>query len=79
MAMTRAEDFLYVLWPQRYYVRASRMSDRHSFAQCSRFFTEGVLSTMDQIASVRADGAGSEQTSPSAREDIVTRILDMWE
>ncbi|MDO8688527.1 MAG: 3'-5' exonuclease [Dehalococcoidia bacterium] len=79
VAMTRAKDFLYVLWPQRYYVRPSRMSDRHSFAQCSRFFTGGVLSTMDLVASVRSAGDESEQAPASIKEDIVTSILDMWE
>ncbi|MDP2660812.1 MAG: ATP-dependent helicase [Dehalococcoidia bacterium] len=79
VAMTRAKDFLYVLWPQRYYVRPSRMSDRHSFAQCSRFFTDGVLSTMDQVASARPAGNESGQAPASVKEDIGARILNMWE
>ncbi|MFC1971425.1 ATP-dependent helicase, partial [Chloroflexota bacterium] len=57
VAMTRARDSLYVLWPQRYYLRPFGFSDRHSYAQCSRFFTDDVLGTMEERMLGRADKA----------------------
>ena len=50
VALTRACDFLYVLWPLRYYTRSNGLSDRHSYAQPCRFFTEAVKETMDCLA-----------------------------
>lgn len=50
VGITRARDFLYVLWPQRYYLRPFGLSDRHTYAQCSRFFTDDVVETMEEVA-----------------------------
>jgi DNA helicase II / ATP-dependent DNA helicase PcrA len=42
VACTRARDWLSVAVPLRYYVQPSGGSDRHGYAQPSRFLTEGV-------------------------------------
>lgn len=77
VAMTRSRDFLYVLWPLRYYQRPNALSDRHVYSQCCRFFTPQVRQTMDEFA------CGTEETAqdlqlPAARTDIGARIRDMW-
>jgi len=53
VAMTRARDHLYVLWPQRYYNRPAGVSDGHSYAQLSRFFTDEVLRSMEKVTLTR--------------------------
>jgi len=79
VAMTRARDSLYVLWPQRYYLRPFGFSDRHSYAQCSRFFTDDVLGTMEERMPGRVDKAEDSIGSPSVRGDIAHQIRYMWE
>jgi len=49
VAMTRARDFLYVLWPLRFYTLPSGHSDRHVYAQCCRFFTRNVQESMECV------------------------------
>ena len=50
VAMTRARDFLYVLWPLRYYHKSrGHLTDNHSYAQCCRFITPEVLQSMDEV------------------------------
>jgi DNA helicase-2/ATP-dependent DNA helicase PcrA len=50
VAMTRARDYLYVLWPLRFYSHPSGHSDRHVYAQCSRFFSKDVKESMELVA-----------------------------
>jgi ATP-dependent exoDNAse (exonuclease V) beta subunit len=78
VATTRPKDFLYVLWPLRYYTKTSGMSDRHSYAQCSRFFSDAVKASMELVS---PDGALSaeelhEETKGSNR--VADRLLDLW-
>ncbi len=79
VATTRARDFLYVLWPMRYYSKSAGVSDRHTYAQCCRFFTPEVVATMEPrtvspAAAPDSDGASSQPAKP----DIKRRIADMW-
>jgi len=78
VALTRARDFLYVLWPLRYYHRAVGLSDRHSYAQCSRFFTDDVRALMELVP---ADGVQPDDdiwSRPMHSSDIARRLLDLW-
>lgn len=80
VAMTRARDFLYVTWPFRYYHKWSRYTDRHSYAQLCRFFSEDVCSTLDAVT---LDQPGAEDdevnvTSDGDR-DIAAKIRASWE
>ena len=78
VAMTRARDFLYVLWPLRFYGRSPGVTGRHIYAQRSRFLTQEVAGTMDE----RAVGRGTETEgivlTPDALADIGARIRDIW-
>ncbi len=49
VAMTRARDFLYVVWPLRYYAKWRGLTDRHTYAQRSRFLSEAVCGSMDEV------------------------------
>lgn len=78
VAMTRARDFLYVVWPMRYYHRWYRYTDRHSYAQLSRFFSTEVRATMDALQ-LDQDGAEDETDTTRPDGDISARIRSMWE
>lgn len=79
VAMTRARDFLYVLWPQRYYLRPFGLSEKHNYAQCSRFFTDEVMSTMDEVATGQTPRHEDTSAMISSKDDIAKRIRYMWE
>ena len=79
VSMTRAKDYLYVLWPQRYYSRPVNLrSDSHAYVQRSRFFTDEVVRTMDEVIRnyVQAD---EDNSIPDIMvEDISSRIQSLW-
>ncbi|MFW6103284.1 MAG: ATP-dependent helicase [Chloroflexota bacterium] len=77
VAMTRAKDFLYVLWPLRYYVRPSNTTDRHMYSQRCRFFTDDVVATMEQ-RSHGTDEMRNELPAATADTDIAARIRGIW-
>ncbi len=78
VAMTRARDFLYVSWPMRYYHRWYAMTDRHSYANLSRFFSEAVKATMIQetVKSVQGD---DDEEGLEGSTDLGARIRAMWD
>lgn len=71
VAMTRARNFLYVSWPLRYYHRWSSFSDRHSYAQLSRFLTDDVRATFRIESAGGIEGSGEDSEGPS---DIVSQV-----
>jgi DNA helicase-2/ATP-dependent DNA helicase PcrA len=78
VAMTRARDFLYVLWPLRFYGRSPGVTDRHIYAQRSRFLTQEVAGTMDERAVGREPETDGIVLTPDALADIGARIRDIW-
>ena len=80
VAMTRARNFLYVLWPLRYYhvFKSGRLTDNHSYAQLCRFFTNDVLETVDQLGWGRTDSDFEENPSIDIQQNIHNRIRDIW-
>jgi DNA helicase-2/ATP-dependent DNA helicase PcrA len=78
VAMTRARDFLYVLWPLRYYSKSAGLSDNHSYAQCCRFFTGDVKKTMN-CQELTARIKKTDTPAPTqTRVNILTKINLMW-
>jgi DNA helicase II / ATP-dependent DNA helicase PcrA len=76
VAMTRARDFLYVLWPVRFYTRA--FADNHVYAQLCRFFTPQVLATMDQIGYDKKED-NNERIADIPDKGIKNKIKSMWD
>lgn len=78
VAMTRARDYLYVSWPMRFYSRPSGFSDRHSYSQCSRFFNEQVIGTMEKIVPTELQQE-NKIDSIELQSDIKSRIKNIWD
>jgi DNA helicase-2/ATP-dependent DNA helicase PcrA len=78
VAMTRARDFLYVAWPLRYYHKWSRFTDRHSYAQLCRFFTDTVKATLDSETLDQPEDDDPASGDQPAR-DIAAQIRARWE
>jgi DNA helicase-2/ATP-dependent DNA helicase PcrA len=87
VAMTRARDRLWCYLPVRYHTGLGRrrMSDRHVFAQRSRFLTDAVVATMDHEGDPRFVDAGQRlRDAPAAATDeplaevdaLVSSLLD---
>jgi DNA helicase-2/ATP-dependent DNA helicase PcrA len=55
VAMTRPRREAHVYVPLRYHHRPAGRDDRHSWAQPSRFLTDNVAATMDQVTLLRDD------------------------
>jgi len=51
VALTRARDALHVYFPLRYYHRTHPHTDKHSYAQVSRFLPPSVTKLFDQVGS----------------------------
>ncbi|MBN1855693.1 MAG: ATP-dependent helicase [Dehalococcoidia bacterium] len=78
VAMTRARDFLYVLWPLRFYGRTPGTTDRHTYAQRCRFFTDDVVGTMEQRSCGVEEQAPELPSFEPPEHDIAARIRGIW-
>ncbi|MBN1757694.1 MAG: ATP-dependent helicase [Chitinispirillaceae bacterium] len=78
VAMTRARDHLYVTWPMRFYSRPQGFSDGHIYGQCSRFFSAGVVETMEQVAAPGCDG-GDTAVDINTSIDVKSQLRGLWD
>jgi DNA helicase-2/ATP-dependent DNA helicase PcrA len=78
VACTRAKDWLYVLFPLRYYHRKHRLGDGHGYAQLTRFIPPPVAQFFDQ-GSVVSDQSEEEIDGKGTAKDIRKSIRSMWE
>jgi DNA helicase-2/ATP-dependent DNA helicase PcrA len=78
VAMTRARNFLYVEWPVRYYHSWHRHTDRHTYAQMSRFLSPPVCATMEAVQAglPESEEESSSQVKPDASP--ASRIRSRW-
>jgi DNA helicase-2/ATP-dependent DNA helicase PcrA len=75
VALTRAKDFLEVCFPLKYYQK--RFSDRHSYAQLTRFLPESVVEAFERI-SLEAKPAADAPVLTHLAGDIRKKIASMW-
>jgi len=78
VALTRARDFLYVIWPLRYYFKWYALTDAHSYAQRCRFFTDDVVTSMDEVH-LEYDPGDDVAMNMDAGVDIANKIRGMWD
>jgi DNA helicase II / ATP-dependent DNA helicase PcrA len=79
VATTRARDYLYVLWPLRYYSKSGGLSDNHSYAQCCRFFTGDVTQTMECISPAQKVNEMDTPAAGGVNANIHNQINKMWD
>jgi DNA helicase-2/ATP-dependent DNA helicase PcrA len=75
VAVTRAKDRLYVVYPLRYYYKKHPMGDAHGYAQVTRFLAPEVRSLMER----RSEGALEHHDGPMTDEEIRARIARYWQ
>lgn len=75
VALTRARDFLEVCFPLRYYQK--KWSDRHSYAQLTRFLPESILDRFERI-SLEPKPRNDSATSVAPVGDIRKKVAAMW-
>jgi DNA helicase-2/ATP-dependent DNA helicase PcrA len=79
VACTRAKDWLYVLFPLRYYHRKHRLGDGHGYAQLTRFIPPPVAQFFEH-GSVVANQSEEETADRQATAmDIRKAIRSMWD
>jgi DNA helicase-2/ATP-dependent DNA helicase PcrA len=71
VAMTRARNFLYITWPLRYYHKWSSFTDKHLYAQLSRFIGEDVRASCKVSSYGGAGYMGDDPASSGGHGDIV--------
>jgi DNA helicase II / ATP-dependent DNA helicase PcrA len=78
VAMTRARDLLYVTWPLRYYFKWYALTNGHTYAQRCRFFTNEVVSSMDETH-LEYEPGDNVATNIDAKVNIARNIRGMWD
>lgn len=80
VAMTRARDLLNLYFPLRYYHRSRGFSNRHSYAQLTRFISDSVLNLFDREAteSIPKPDEAINTTDVSAATSINAMLDDLW-
>ena len=77
VAMTRAQDQLALVVPQRFYVR-QQTGDRYVHALRSRFIPDAIAAKFDLIAWPAAPGSPSPTAPSGARVDLAARLRSTW-
>jgi DNA helicase-2/ATP-dependent DNA helicase PcrA len=75
VALTRAKDFLEVCFPLKYYQK--KWSDRHSYAQLTRFLPEALLECFERV-SLDPKPSADAPVLTNLAGDIRNKIASMW-
>jgi DNA helicase-2/ATP-dependent DNA helicase PcrA len=81
VAMTRAQDELHLLQPQRFYTHGQpRAGDRHVYAPRSRFILDVMLGHFTRITGGSIPEGQPDQAAASrpAAIDIAAKVREMW-
>jgi hypothetical protein len=79
VAMTRANDDLHLVVPQRFFVHGQRaQGDRHMYASRTRFIPEKLLDLFERTAWPLVSSA-ARAASQGPKMDIGARMRDMWQ
>jgi DNA helicase-2/ATP-dependent DNA helicase PcrA len=79
VAMTRAKNDLYLVHPQRFFVRNQhRHGDRHVYAPLTRFIPETIVDRFERVARARATRGRDGNATLDKRIDVARRVRDMF-
>ena len=79
VALTRARNWLYVCYPLRYYWPGR--SDRHTFAQRTRFLPNELLDCFEQCVTDPLDhdeGESGDGSAHTTSRSVRARTKDLW-
>ena len=81
VAVTRAKDWLYVVFPLRYYYRKHPMGDQHAYAQLTRFAPDSVQELMDKRRDMTELSCNSDRvpSGPPTDAEIRAKIAKYWD
>jgi len=75
VAVTRAKDWLYVVFPLRYYYKRYPLGDAHAYAQLTRFAPASVQKLMDS----RGGASLETHEGPTTDQEIRAKIAKYWD
>ena len=79
VAMTRAKDHLALMLPQRFYTNGpSSGSDRHAYANRTRFIPNRLLPSFEQITWPKVELDMPGHVEGQGRIDLAARMRGMW-
>jgi DNA helicase-2/ATP-dependent DNA helicase PcrA len=79
VAMTRARNELHLCAPLKYAVtQQPKDGDKHVFGAKSRFMTDKVLDSCEQIALRQMRGVENLREADAATVDVVAQLKEMW-
>lgn len=79
VACTRAKDWLYVLFPLRYYARKHILGDAHGYAQLTRFIPASIQSSFESLTIARPATDDAPDRAGNRARNIRKSIRAMWE
>jgi ATP-dependent DNA helicase UvrD/PcrA len=77
VALTRAKDFLEVCVPLKYYVKKRGLTDRHSYAQLTRFLPDSIVDRFERV-SLEPRVTPDAKARVEAATKIKKQIAQMW-
>jgi DNA helicase-2/ATP-dependent DNA helicase PcrA len=77
VALTRAKDFLEVVFPLRYYAKKWSTGDRHTYAQLTRFLPDAIIDNFDRVT-LEAPVTHDVASTTRAAQQIQQKITSMW-
>jgi DNA helicase-2/ATP-dependent DNA helicase PcrA len=78
VAMTRARDYLHLVYPHRFYTRKRPDGDNHLYAPRTRFIPDALLALFERDAHGTNQATDSPGNPIVSRIDVQTRIREMW-
>ncbi|HSI35818.1 MAG: 3'-5' exonuclease, partial [Phycisphaerae bacterium] len=78
VALTRAKDFLDVVFPLKYYHKKHRLGDKHSYAQLTRFLPEAIVGQFERVKLEPRAAAGDWPAAAGVVSDVRKKIAGMW-
>lgn len=78
VALTRAKDFLEVLFPLKYYAKKHALGDRHSYAQLTRFLPEHVSEKFEKVKVAAPASAADAPVRVGQPSEVKRKIAAMF-
>ena len=78
VALTRAKDWLFVCFPLRYYVNRFGVTDRHGYAQLTRFLSRDARQRFEERTAVTSYDEAETPSGPRSTRSIRDDVRALW-